>query len=139
MKQPNDKYVFDPEDFMARQRAIFEKHGLLELWEPGSSVVTKPVPTAQEKAQEAFKPTLERVLKAEKQTCEQALKAKEEALKEAQVRRERDEYAQHVARINNSAIELAWAARQAEALAARRYDPTGIWGSPNYRKPGEEW
>jgi hypothetical protein len=136
MKKPNDKYVFDPEVELARTRAIFEKHGLLELWE--GKPKAKPAPTAQEKAQEAFKPTLERVLKAEKQTCEQALKAKEEALREAQVRRERDEYAQHVQRINNSAIELAWAARQAEALAARRYDPTGIWGTPNYRRPGED-
>jgi hypothetical protein len=127
MKQPNDEYVFDKEAFVARLMAI------------GTKPKPKPAPTAQEKAQEAFKPTLERVLQTEKQTCEQALRAKEQALREAQERREREQYAEHVARINNSAIELAYAARQAERLAARRYDPTGIWGTANYRRPGEEW
>ena len=127
MKQPNE--VFDKEAFIARLLAI------------GTKPKPKPpVPTAQEKAQQAWKKqSLSAVLKAEKQTCEQALKAKEEALREAQEQRERDEYVRRQQQITESAVQLGYAQRRAEALAARRYDPTGLWGPANYRGPGEDW
>ncbi len=94
----------------------------------------KPAPkSAEQKAQEAWKQPLAATLKAEKQSCERALRAKEDALREAQLNHQREEYHRRAEQINHSAIELAYAAQQAEALASRRYDPCGLCGEPNYK------
>jgi hypothetical protein len=125
MKQPNEEYVFDKEAFVARLLAIRAK--------------PKPKATAQERAQQAFVPTLEVMVKANAQSNRRVLERTQAELEEAERERNRAAYRERVEIANFQAIELAYAQRQAEALAARRYDPTGNWGPPNYRGPREDW
>jgi hypothetical protein len=78
------------------------------------------------------------VVKSNAQANQRALDRTREELEEAERKQAKDDYVKSVQWANFQAIELAYAQRQAEALADRRYDPTGIWGKPNYRKPGED-
>lgn len=126
MKQHDE--VFDKEAFVARLMAIGTK----------PKPQQKP-PTAQEKAAQAFKPTLEAVVKANAQSNQRALERTRQELEEAERERDRAEYVKRVELATFQAIELGYAQRQAEALAERRYDPMGLYGKPNYRGPGEDW
>ena len=122
MKQPTEeRYVFDPVEFKAR---------LLAIGRPKPA--PKP-PTALEKAQKAFAPKLEAVVKANIQSNERALEFTKAQLEEAERERDRAEYVRRMAVANEQAVELAYAQRQAEALAERRYDPLGLYERPNYK------
>jgi hypothetical protein len=125
MKTGNDYWT--KEAIMARQMAIFEKHGV--KLEP----TPKPPPTAQEKAQRAFAPSLEAMVKANAQSNRKVLERTQAELEEAERERDRAQYRRNAEIANFHAIELGYAQRQAEALAARRYDPTGNWGPANYK------
>jgi hypothetical protein len=73
------------------------------------------------------------VLKANTQSNQLALERAKAELEEAEAQRERERYRQLAERVNTQAIEAGYAQRQWEALAERRWDPTGNWGSPNYQ------
>jgi hypothetical protein len=113
--------------------AIFERHGI----KLGPGLATKP-PTPQEKAQKAFAPSLEAMVKANAQSTQRVLERTQAELEEAERERDRAEYRQRAQIANFHAIELGYAQRQAEALAARRYDPTGNWGPPNYKTRADD-
>jgi hypothetical protein len=90
-------------------------------------------PTAEQKAQAAWAQPLGIVVKANAQSDRKALERAEAELKEAERVRERERY-RHLAQIvNEQAIERAYQQQQWEALAARRYDPMGLYGPPNYK------
>jgi hypothetical protein len=125
--KPNEDRLMTKEAILARYMAIFEKH------DAKRKPTAKPKPTAEEKAQQAFAPTLEVVVKANAQSNQRALDRTKAELEEAEQERDREEYRQLAEIANFQAIELGYAQRQAEALAARRYDPTGNWGAPNYK------
>ena len=93
----------------------------------------QPKPTAEQKAQQAWAQSLEVVLKANRQSDQMALERAKEELEEAQRRRAQEEYIRHAQIANEQAAELGYLQRQWDALAERRYDPTGIWGRPNYK------
>jgi hypothetical protein len=131
MKPDNDYWT--REAIRARQIAFLERHGVKLEPEPA----TKP-PTPQEKAQKAFAPSLEAMVKANAQSNRKALERTQAELEEAERERDRAEYARRAQIANFQAIELGYAQQQAEALAARRYDPTGNWGPANYRSGSDE-
>jgi hypothetical protein len=70
------------------------------------------------------------VAKANSQSNQRALEVAKEALQEAQLRRQQDEYVRRAQIANEQAVELGYLQRQWDALASRRYDPTGNWGPP---------
>ena len=119
--KPTEEYLMTKEAIMARLLAI------------GSKPKLKPPPTAQEKAQEAWKPPLEALAKANHQSTKLLVERTEAEMEEAQRLREREEFVRRAQVANNTAIELGYFQRQMEALAERRYDPTGNWGTPNYK------
>ena len=118
--KPNDERLMIKEAIMARLLAIGQKPKL------------KPKPTPQEKAREAWKPTFETVLRstqAERRALEQAEREQEEA----QRQRQRAEFIRNAQIANERAVELGYLQQQWDALAERRYDPTGNWGALNYK------
>jgi hypothetical protein len=121
--KPNEDRLMTREAILARYMAIFNKP---------RPPKPKP-PTAEERAQRAFAPTLEVVVKANAQSNQRALDRTKAELEEAECKRNEAEYHHRTQIANFQAIELGFAQRQAEALAARRYDPTGNWGTPNYK------
>ena len=119
--KPDPNY-WTKEAIMARYRAILDKPR-----------PPKPKPTAEQKAQQAFAPTLEAMAKANAQSTQRVLDRTKAELVEAERKRNEAEYHRRAEIANFQAIELGYAQRQAEALAVRRYDPMGLWGSPNYK------
>jgi hypothetical protein len=124
--KPTEEREFTYEAILARQLAIFEKY------DAKRKLAAKP-PTAQEKARQAFAPDLEIVVKANAQSNQRVLERTRAELEEAERKRNEAQYRRNAEIANFHAIELGYAQRQAEALAARRYDPTGNWGPPNYK------
>ena len=123
MTTPNDK-PWSREEFVARQLAIVAKYAKVQL---------KPKPTPQEKAEKAWKPALETLLKTNAQANQKALERAEQEQAEAQRLRQREEFARRAQIANETAIELGYMQRRWDALAERRYDPTGNWGKPYYK------
>ena len=128
MKQPNDK-PWNREEFVARQLAIVAKYTKVQL---------KPKPTAEQKARETWKPTLEALAKTNRQSTKLLVERTEAEMEEAQRLREREEFIRRAQIANNTAIELGYFQRQMEALAERRWDPTGNWGRPNYKTQADD-
>jgi hypothetical protein len=121
--KPNDK-PWNREEFVARQLAIVAKCTKVQL---------KPKPTAQEKAQEAWKPPLEALAKANRQSNKLLVERTEAEMEEAQCQRQQEEFVRRAQIANETAVELGYFQRRMEALADRRWDPTGNWGRPNYK------
>jgi hypothetical protein len=115
---------WNKEAYIARQLAIVAKYTKVQL---------KPLPTAQEKAQEAWKPALETVLKTNAQANQRALERAEREQEEAQRQCQREDFARRAQLANETAVELGYYQRRWDALAERRWDPTGNWGTPNYK------
>jgi hypothetical protein len=122
--KPNDAETFDKEAYIAHQLAIVAKYTKVKL---------EPKPTAEQKAERAWKKPLQAVVKANSQSEQVELKRVRQELEEAEARRARAEYISHAQIANERAVELGFFQRQMEALAERRYDPTGNWGRPNYK------
>jgi hypothetical protein len=120
--KPTEERLMTREAILARYMAIFNKPR-----------PPKPKPTAEEKAQRSFAPTLEAVVKANAQSNQRALDRTKAELEEAERERNEREYRRRAEIANFQAVELGYAQRQAEALAGRRYDPLGAWGPPNYK------
>jgi hypothetical protein len=120
MKTENDYWT--KEAIIARQLAIINKPR-----------PPKPKPSAEERAEKTWTQPLSNVLRTNAQSNQRALERAEEELREAEARREREQHRQIAEMVNHAAIEQAYALRQWEALAARRYDPLGSWGAPNYK------
>jgi hypothetical protein len=121
--KPNNE-PWNKEEFIARQLAIVAKYTKVQL---------KPKPTAQEKAQETWKPTLETLAKTNRQSNKLLVERTEEEMKEAQRQRQQEEFVRRAQIANETAVELGYFQRRMEALADRRWDPTGNWGTPNYK------
>jgi hypothetical protein len=128
MTTPNDK-PWSREEFVARQLAIVAKYTKVQL---------KPKPTPQEKAEKAWKPPLETVLEANRQANERALERAEREQEEAQRLRQREQFIRRAQIANETAVELGYMQRQWDALADRRWDPTGNWGRPNYKTQADD-
>jgi hypothetical protein len=125
---PNDK-PWSREEFVARQLAIVAKYTKVQL---------KPKPTPQEKAQEAWKPPLETLANTNRQSNKLLVERTEAEMEEAQHQRQREEFVRSAQIANETAVELGYFQRQMEALAERRYDPTGNWGRPNYKTQADD-
>ena len=124
MKEADDYWSY--EAILARQLAIFERHDAKQR-----ALATQ---TKGEKAvAKLAKQPLETVLKADAQSSAKAIELTEWEMREAQEQRDRARYREIVEAANTRAIEHAWAQRQLDAIAERRYDPTGNWGKPNYK------
>ena len=119
---PNDERLMTKEAIMARLLAI------------GSKPKLKPPPTAEQKADKAWKPPLETLAKTNRQSNKLLVERTEAEMEEAQRQRQRDDFIRRAQIANETAVELGYFQRQMEALAERRYDPTGIWGPPNYKQ-----
>jgi len=119
--KPTEERILSKEEFIAWQLAIVAKYTKVQL---------KPKPTPAEKAREAWKPTLEAVAKANGQSNRLLVERTEAEMEEAQRLRQREQFVQTARIANERAVELGYFQRQMEALAERRYDPTGIWGTP---------
>jgi hypothetical protein len=117
MKTENDGW--SKEAFIARQLAIINKPR-----------PPKPKPTAEERADARWSQPLSNVLRTNAQSNQMALERAEEELREVC---EREQHRKIAEMVNHTAIEQAYALRQWEALAAKRYDPLGSWGRPNYK------
>jgi hypothetical protein len=120
--KPNDGW--SKEAYIARQLAIVAKYTNVQL---------KPKPTPEQKAQEAWKPSLGALAKANSQANRRLVERTEAEMEEAQRQHQREEFARRAQIANETAVELGYFQRQMDALANRRYDPTGIWGTPNYK------
>jgi hypothetical protein len=81
---------------------------------------------------------LEVTLRANTQSNQRALERAEEQLARAQAQRDREAFRQIAEMVNHQAIEQGYAQREWDALAARRYDPMGLWGTPTLAS-GEDW
>jgi hypothetical protein len=129
--KPTEEREFTYEAILARQNAIFERY---EAKQKALAKAAAAKPTAEQKATErwAARP-LESVVKANNQSNQRALERTKAEMEEAERKRQQEEYVRRAQIANYQAIELGYAQRQAEALAARRYDPTGNWGAPNYK------
>jgi hypothetical protein len=125
--KPTEEREMTYEAILARQRALFEK------WDKRKLQAKPKPPTAEQKAQQAFAPTLEAMVKANAQSNQRALDRTKSELEEAERERNEAQYRRNAEIANFQAIELGYAQRQAEALAERRYDPLGSWGPPNYK------
>jgi hypothetical protein len=82
---------------------------------------------------------LEVVVKANAQSNQRALERAKAEMEEAERKRQQTEYVRRAQIANEQAVELGYAQRQWEALAARRYDPLGVWGPANYKTQREDW
>jgi hypothetical protein len=120
--KPTEERLMTKEAIVARLLAI------------GSKPKLKPPPTAEQKAREVWKPPLETVLTANRQSNQLALERAEQEQEEAQRLRQREQFIRNAQIANETAVELGYFQRRMEALADRRWDPTGIWGRPNYKQ-----
>ena len=111
--KPEDK-PWNREEFVARQLAIVAKYTKVQL---------KPKPTPQQKAREAWKPSLEAMAKANGQSNRLLFERTEAEMEEAQRLRQREQFIQTARIANERAVELGYYQRRMEALAERRYDP----------------
>jgi hypothetical protein len=118
--KPIEERLMTKEAIMARLLAI------------GSKPKLKPPPTAQEKAQEAWKPTLEVLLKNNAAANQRALERAEREQQEAQRLRQHADFIRRAQLANETAVELGYMQRRWDALAERRWDPTGNWGPQRY-------
>jgi hypothetical protein len=89
-------------------------------------------PTAEQRAEKAWKPSLEVMAKANQQSNQMLVERTEAEMEEAQLRRQREEFVRHAQFANERAVELGYFQRRMEALAERRWDPTGNWGPQRY-------
>jgi hypothetical protein len=77
-------------------------------------------------------------LKANTQSNQRALERAEEELARVRAERDREQYRSIAELVNFQAIEQGYAQQRWEALASRRYDPTGNWGAPNYKTNADD-
>ena len=120
--KPTEERSMTKEAIMARLLAI------------GSKPKLKPPPTAEQKAERAWKPPLEALAKANHQSTKLLVERTEAEMEEAQRQRQQEEFVRRAQIANETAVELGYFQRRMEALGDRRWDPTGIWGRPNYKQ-----
>ena len=117
------------------EERLMTKEAIMALY---LAIINKPAPpkpkppTPQEKAQQAWKPSLETVLKTNAHSNQKALERAEREQEEAQRQRQREDFIRRAQIANNTAIELGYLQRQWETLSERRWDPTGNWGPQRY-------
>ena len=119
---PNEERLMTKEAIMARLLAI------------GSKPKLNPPPTAEQKAEKAWKPPFETLAKTNRQSNKLLVERTEAEMEEAQRQRQREDFNRRAQLANETAVELGYFQRRMEALAERRYDPTGNWGPPNYKQ-----